>query len=390
MMEHRLSRMLCCCAAALFFRASAAKAEDPCSVCVLEEHSQQAIQSALNRVTSPGTVILTPGRYEINSSLLVRSADLTLRGSDITPLPPCDVPCFDPDQTVLYWTRDGANSALIKSINHQRVRITGIRFEGVISDQSTGQEVGVAMVDTVDFRVDNCFFTRTGFAGVKVSGASSGVVDHCEFNDLFKPDAGLETGYGVDVEGTGQLEGEPFGSGNATFIEDSSFRLCRHAVASNAGARYVFRHNFVTQNRRAHAVDAHGQENNQPFAGTEWVDVNNNQIEDPALDSTRWAVRIRGGTGLVWSNTVTGYDLGVKLTQDTPADAGTPPFITGPIYIWENELVVRDGGQPEPPCDTQPTSPMVCATGRRGTPTFELSPPPDYVPFPYPHPLASP
>ena len=119
----------------------------------------------------------------------------------------------------------------------------------------------------------------------------------------------------------------------------------------------------VAQNEIAHAVDAHGTESST--VGTEWIDVNNNIIEDPIYRG--YAVRIRGGMGLVWSNTFIGYNEGVELTQDTDQP-------TGPVYIWDDYIF------PE-------TSPMVRARGTMGTPIYYLSPAPDYVPYPYPHPL---
>lgn len=53
----------------------------------------------------------------------------------------------------------------------------------------------------------------------------------------------------------------------ATFIEDGCFEGCRHAVASNGGGRYVFRHNYVTGTVVSHAIDAHGAE----FPSTPWT-----------------------------------------------------------------------------------------------------------------------
>ena len=101
------------------------------------------------------------------------------------------------------------------------------------------------------------------------------------------------------------------------------------------------------------------------MVGTEWVDVHDNLIDNPIF--TTYAVRIRGGGGLVWNNDFIGYNEGIELTQDTTET-------TGPVYIWDNSI-------------SPDTSPMVRARGTMGTPTYVLAPPDDYVPFPYPHPL---
>lgn len=339
--------------AAVLFLAGAAAAD----VIVVKGQSQEAIQAALDALGGPGTVFVPAGRYRIDGRLIIRNDEVTLQGSG--------------NDTVLFRSIDESITPMVESLGHRQVRITAIRFEGFSNidpergQLSNGHEVGVHMGDAVDFRVDHCSFTRTGRSGVWTHGASSGVVDHCTFEDLFNPVVN-NLGYGIEVGGINQLEGEPFGSGRATFVEDSSFRLCRHAIASNRGARYVFRYNNVAQNVAAHAVDAHGHENGSQV-GTEWIDVHDNVIEDPIFRS--WAVRIRGGMGLIWNNAFIGYNQGIELTQDTDQP-------TGPVYIWGNSI------DPE-------TNPMVRARGTMGTPVFFLTPPDDYVPFPYPHPLAA-
>lgn len=333
-------------------------------VIVVGDQTQEAIQAALDELGGPGTVIVPPGRYQVDGTVVIRNDGVTLQGSG--------------DASVLFRSIDDSINPIVESIRHAQVRITGLRFEGFsnvdpnLGELSNGREVGVHIADGADFRVDHCSFTRTGRSGVWTSGTisggtSSGVVDHCAFEDLFNPVVN-NLGYGVEVGGVNVLQAptEPFGSALATFIEDSSFRLCRHAVASNRAARYVFRNNYVALNQIAHAVDAHGHESGS-VVGTEWADVHDNLIENPIYRG--YAVRIRGGMGLVWNNRFSDYNQGIELTQDTDQ-------ATGPIYIWDNAIV------PE-------TSPMLRARGTMGTPVYFLSPPDDYVPFPYPHPLAA-
>src|SRR5258708_2165642 len=259
-------------AAVVLLLAAAASAD----VIVVQEQTQAAIQTALNRVQPPGTVVLPPGRYPLDVRdaqgrlvpLRVRNSDITLQGAGM-------------DQTVLFRAAaddDPGMIAMVRSTGFARFRISGIRFEGVSildpngQETSVGKEIGVYLQNAEDFRVDHCFFTHTGFAGVRTDGDSSGVVDHSTFQDNFKPAVGTD-GYGVAVYGIDSADyPEPFGSPLATFIEDSSFRGCRHAAAANKAARYVFRYNYVTQNVVAHAVDAHGFEYGS-HAGTDAVDL---------------------------------------------------------------------------------------------------------------------
>src|SRR5260370_40071271 len=151
-------------------------------VIVVQEHTQAAIQTALNRVRPPGTVVLPPGRYrldtrDVNGNLVplrVRSSDITLQGAGAE----------GSQAAVLY--RDPADDdhgmiAMVRSTGFANVRITGIRFEGVSilddngQETSVGREIGVLLQNAASFRVDHCFFTHTGFAGVRTDGDSSGV-----------------------------------------------------------------------------------------------------------------------------------------------------------------------------------------------------------------------
>jgi hypothetical protein len=384
-----ISRSWHASAVAVLLLAGAAAAD----VIEVTERTQAAIQRALNNVQPPGTVILPSGRTPLNARdsqgrlmpLRVRISDLTLQGAS------------SGDPTVLYRAPgddDPGMIAMVRSTGFDRIRVTGIRFEGVsILDSggqeiSVGKEIGIYLENALDFRVDNCSFSHTGFAGVRTDGASTGVVDHSMFEDNFKPQVNTD-GYGVVVYGVNWLEQEPFGSGRATFIEDSTFRKCRHAAASNKGARYVFRNNYVVQNIRAHAVDAHGHEYGS-LVGTEWIDVYDNWIEEPFSEGAPcsppdsgacYAVHIRGGQGLVYRNNFVHYNQGIHLREDTDQHTGT-------VYISGNELVVNEGTRSR--CPNSETSPMLCISGTRGTPTYEFFLPADYVPYPYPHPLVTP
>jgi hypothetical protein len=332
-----------------------ARAQD-CSI-VVDGTDQAAIQSALDAAVGPCVVIIPPGRYQIEGTLLFRDDDITLMGSGA-------------DNTVLFRETDGTTTSMVRAVERQRVRVSGIRFEGVLGPDSNGREVGVLLENAGSFRVDHSSFAHLGFAGVRTNGSSSGVVDHCDFEDLFKPVVNTD-GYGVVVFGTDQLTGIPFGSDQATFIEDSTFSRCRHAVAANKAARYVFRFNYVTQNVVAHAIDAHGTEDGSQV-GTEWIDAHDNVADAPVYNG--YPVRIRGGAGLIWNNRFEGYmQVGVELTQYTTE-------ITGPVYVWNNTIIP----------DTTPLVRARCLPLPCDPPVYFLEPPPDYTPYPYPHPLAMP
>src|SRR5260370_22193897 len=73
------------------------------------EQTQAAIQTALNRLGGPGTVILPPGRYQIDGTLRVRTDGVTLQGAG-------------GDQTVLYRLLDGTNTSMGRSTGNANLR----------------------------------------------------------------------------------------------------------------------------------------------------------------------------------------------------------------------------------------------------------------------------
>src|SRR5713226_8285922 len=121
-----ISRSWHASAAAVLLLAGAAAAD----VIEVRERTQAAIQRALNQVQPPGTVILPSGRIPLNARdsqgrlmpLRVRISDLTLQGAT------------SGDPTVLYrdpGDDDPGMIAMLRSTDFDRIRVTGIRFEGV-------------------------------------------------------------------------------------------------------------------------------------------------------------------------------------------------------------------------------------------------------------------
>lgn len=103
------------------------------------------------------------------------------------------------------------------------------------------------------------------------------------------------------------LEDTGFGTDNFVFVEDSIFNYTNSSanqptVDSEGGGRYVFRHNTVNN-----GYVAQHDPNTAMYRGTRAVEIYNNVFtktvkgSGPAIDSTR------GGTGVIWGNTIRGY-----------------------------------------------------------------------------------
>ena len=122
-------------AAACLCIAGAATAQ----VIVVGDQTQEAIQAALDELGGPGTVIVPPGRYQVDGTVVIRNDGVTLQGSG--------------DASVLFRSIDDSINPIVESIRHAQVRITGLRFEGFsnvdpdLGELSNGHEVGVHIAD---------------------------------------------------------------------------------------------------------------------------------------------------------------------------------------------------------------------------------------------------
>lgn len=345
--------------------APSARATD---VVVAAGGTQPELQAAVDELGGPGVILVPPGTWEFNPE----GTDETTR-TVVIPYSHVTLLGAGTGKTTLQRSTGGDQERhefiLFQSPSETEglewIRVSGLNILG--NSATEYSEWGVIMENVSSVRVDHCRFEDLGHSGVQMRNASSGVIDHCTFVDIYKPLI-ANLGYGVAVQGDSTITGTPFGSELAAYIEDSDFTGCRHAVASNLGARYVFRHNHVARcgtPNGIQAIDAHGHEHPAlpTTCGTEWIDAYENVVGNPAAGADAFAVLIRGGMGLVWNNAFSGYDVGIMLWERTDQE-------TGPVYIWGNTL---------------PGGTMIAEDG--GSPTYRTSRPSGYSPYPYPHPL---
>jgi hypothetical protein len=350
-------------------RALASRLADP-SVC--PGGKSQDIQRLIDTAGSAAMVRLSEGCYQ---------ATMTINVPVCTQLVGAGA-----DKTILYRDPQGNYNAPIlrvvgKADTQCITQISGLALLGVRDAEDTGQDYGILLSNLRDFRLDHLYLEGFGFAGVRVEGSSSGVIDHAIFIDNYKH--GIDNlGYGVVVYGIGTWNtASQLGDTQATFVEDSLFVANRHAVAASAGAHYIFRNNQVLHSIVACAVDAHGMGFGSAH-GTQFVEIYHNKIEDPVYDEC--GIGIRGGSGVIFENTLQGFKNPILLILEW----GTPEIYKAEypaldqihdLYIWDNQIT---GGPSEPQVDE--TGVGFIEAGR----DFFLEPMPGYTPYEYPHPLA--
>jgi hypothetical protein len=311
------------------------------------------------------------------------------------------------DQTHLIMTGDVSDSYITANMFFGRgdqtpqkpIRISGIHFKGYVNysapagSSSPGQIEyhsyrAIIMEGVKDFRIHDCYFEDFHGAGAEVDNtrfavpgqwAICGVIDHCVFDNPYRNIAGTQWGYGVDVAteytppfGTAVWEPDVnnlFGKYTSTtaFVEDCTFLRCRHEISSSSNARYVFRYNTCNKSPIGNSyVDAHGG----TYSSRAW-EVYNNTINDAIGGNI--GIAPRGGSGLIFNNTLIGLGLGIDLLND----AGTPTQkMMSDTYIWNNTFT-NVGTQLQH--DASLTENV----------NYFLYAKPGYVPYIYPHPLTA-
>lgn len=337
----------------------------------IENFNTKDIQAAADSLKESGGIIVLPeGEFLVRGVIrLFGGVSIVGQGIDKTILYRGDVVPNDPTKGIIE----------INGANGGSVRIQGISFIGFTTENDY-PDVAIKLNNVQDFRVTFCYFEKFGSSGVVVNNTSWGVIDRCVFRNIYKKEIG-NLGYGVSVYG-GESWNDVIkpGAKYATFIEDCDFYGCRHAIASNKSARYVFRHNYVAENIVSHSVDAHGPGFNSTI-GTQWAEIYNNLIEKHP--ENREAIMIRGGSAVIFNNIVRNHRQAIVLTLDfdKKLDWTGPyplPWQVHDTWCWNNTL------------DGKPANVFVPKRSEnyiQENRDYFIKPKPDYVAYPYPHPL---
>ena len=150
------------------------------------------------------------------------------------------------------------------------------------------------------WRIDHLQFDAPYAKAIIVYGMPYAVIDHCLFTMRAEGVIGYGDGYGDASYATPPN----YGGTNQLYIEDCTFTNIVGTPAAvydgYAGARVVFRHNLVLND----VFVNHGTESSQRYRSTRTVEVYGNTFIDN--NNYDWPTMLRGGTGVIFSNTATG------------------------------------------------------------------------------------
>ncbi len=326
------------------------------------------------------------------------------------------------DTTILQMPADDSapNTVMfnVQGLNGGQIRVSGITFKGRPNWQTspTGDS-GISLQSCIDFRVDNCSFWYMGAHGVSVADGnnmygvsggdfdlvSQGVVDHCEFYQIYKPvctAASRGWGYGVFVsKSTHYLWSYniyPDSPWNSTYgygkycknvyIEDCYFSKCRHAVTGNFAAAYVLRHSTI-EDMGMYANASTGHPNRTDTFGQYYCEIYNVTVEKKGTQNFVGPL-VEGGSALIYNDTFINLVNYAELgsCEDTDGTPYHPKGHTKEVYIWSNTITDCGGIYLHSNAPDGCPAPILNVEYFLHAPAAEKN----YVPYPYPHYLAVP
>ncbi len=271
-----------------------------CATLTAASTSATDVQAAINSASAGDTVIVPSGSATWSSTVTITKG-ITLVGGGNT------------GGTTTITQGGGANTAMLSVSPNTGASVTVKNFTFVESynDNPTSSFIQWRSQPNSFWRCCSNIITCIGGMSVFGSDVGTGLIDNNNFtfaqNDC------------VSIFGTGDGTsawnyGTTYGTTNYVFFEhnivnstDTSVYLPDGVIDCYGGAKFVFRYNIITNAGWGwHGCDSGG------YRSTHSYEIYENTVVYNGANPPYWAYvfNSRGGTGLVWSNTVIGWLAG--------------------------------------------------------------------------------
>jgi hypothetical protein len=198
--------------------------------------------------------------------------------------------------------------------------ISKIQLQGGVTNTSVNYYGAIAAngIPGSSWRIDNNFFNGLYAKNITTYGNSMSVIDH---NAFFEKSISIECNSYVQSDGQGDQSWHlpatyGLNSSNVLYVENNFFTNLQPYVASvgacdgEGGGRIVFRYNTVWND----CFNNHGTESGGRVRSARSFEIYGNTFTAVApLAPIYAAMMIRGGSGVIFSNAVTGYNAMVAL-----------------------------------------------------------------------------
>lgn len=244
-----------------------------------------------------GDIIALPAGTESWSTVLVISKAITLQGAGI-------------GSTFIAANRAQSTILGFNTEAGKTYRLSGIQFiDGATTQTSTANAVVNLNGTSQAVIVDNCKFNNIGCELIMLNGSVSGVIYDCMFN---RKDGRIMAKNGTATGSNGDLAWglpAPLGQAGAMYVEDCS--VINTGVGGTdqndritdgwLGGKVVFRMNTFYDA----GIGNHGTETGQRLRSARMLEAYLNTNHIAMSGGTDAWCTIRGGTGMIWGNTIT-------------------------------------------------------------------------------------
>lgn len=232
----------------------------------------------------------------------------------------------------------------VTNVTGAMLEIDGFKFLGTNTVTSTlivgaiRMRASNNMTNDSVWRIHDCAWSGIYGRPIQIQ-AWSGLVDRNDF-DLLPGQSGLVVDNSITTVEKGDrswAEASPRGTTNRVYVEGNRIHSpsgSKAAIDGFTGARYTFRYN-ITTNR---SCENHGTESAQRKRSTRDMEVYGNTFN--WAGTGEYAVHFRGGSGLVFSNTVVGAWPGLaRLIYDRATDGFQPFRQSNGTNVWDLNIV---------------------------------------------------
>jgi hypothetical protein len=315
------------------------------------------VATALLKITTDGTTVsIPPGNCNWTTPLsFTQTKSFTMQGAGAISYSPTNIAGTGTDSTIIQNNTNSTSPMLtINTISGKAFRLTGIAFTNA-SGNSTVNSYGSIVINgtSTSVRIDHNHFNQLNNVDLGVYGATTGVIDHNQFDGSFGSEFHIrfQSGnWGGDPTNNGDgswADASHFGSSQFMFAENNSFQ---RVPANNAGAsfafdcsrggRFVFRYNAVGYHELLQTHASSGSsgngDNSRPCRAHE--NYNNAYAFTNAPngnDTNSYASMLEdneSGSGLFYNNTVVGFATVER--EDTVRTNNTTYGQTAPSNGW--------------------------------------------------------
>ena len=301
--------------------------EDNLATITATSTSYADVSSAIASSTYGDTVIVPAGSSSW-SSVLTISKYITLRGAGIGNTVITSL-LTSSSEALITYTPDATSRSADGLVKIKNFTFNGNTLSGhgidIVNDTTTViTQVHITRCKFLDF-------SGTSSRGIQINGFVYGLVNKNEFDNCYKScDV-----YGKYWDSWEQLP-ISVGSVNSFYIENNTFANGYATTTGGHGGKYVFRYNTIDAPQSYDILDMHGnqspvdEEHRNHHRGCMGAEIYENTITNFGSNSAAGRfLAIRGGTAIVYNNTITGSESGciINFREEDGKRYGMVPSI---------------------------------------------------------------